>query len=138
MLHAKINHARNCTNENLFEKPMMIQKQTASHYVWGNQCDGWHLVATDSLSVIEERVPAGCSEVRHYHEKARQFFYVLSGQLSFDINGEEIDLIARQGIEIAPSVSHRVFNRSVADAEFLVISCPPSHGDRHQDEDEKA
>jgi mannose-6-phosphate isomerase-like protein (cupin superfamily) len=112
----------------------MIQKQTASHYVWGNGCDGWHLLAADSLSIIEERIPPGCSEVRHHHQTARQFFYILSGMLSFEINGKELDLTSRQGIEIAPSISHRVFNRSGHDAEFLVISSPPSYGDRQLDE----
>jgi hypothetical protein len=42
----------------------MINKQTARHYVWGNGCDGWHLVCTGSLSIIEERMPPGTAEVR--------------------------------------------------------------------------
>ncbi|MES2307679.1 MAG: cupin domain-containing protein [Verrucomicrobiota bacterium] len=113
----------------------MIEKQTASHYIWGNGCDGWCLLTADTLSIIEERIPPGGSEIRHHHQIARQFFYVLAGILSFEINGKEIDLTPRQGIEIAPSVSHRVFNRFSHDAEFLVISSPPSHDDRIVDEE---
>jgi len=107
-----------------------IDKQSASHYVWGNGCDGWRLLTADSWAVIEERIPPGSSEVRHYHQVARQFFYVLAGTLSFEIDGKELDLTPRQGVEIAPTVPHRAFNGSRGDVEFLVISCPPSHNDR--------
>ena len=109
-----------------------IDKQCASHYLWGNGCDGWRLLTADSLAVIEERISPGESEVRHYHEKSRQFFYILSGMLSFEIEGRDLELAARQGIEIPPSVVHRVYNRSAQDVEFLLISSPPSHNDRIQ------
>ena len=50
---------------------------TAPHYVWGEGCDGWHLVRAAELSVIEERMSPGTSEKPHLHTRARQFFYVL-------------------------------------------------------------
>ena len=53
----------------------MISINNASHYKWGNKCDGWHLVKSENLSVIQERVPNGSGEVCHYHQKAEQFFY---------------------------------------------------------------
>ena len=59
----------------------MIDKESAPHYGWGEGCDGWHLVRTPELSVIQERMPPGTSEVRHRHGRARQFFFVLSGRL---------------------------------------------------------
>jgi mannose-6-phosphate isomerase-like protein (cupin superfamily) len=111
----------------------MVQKSNAEHYVWGNRCDGWYPSKADAFSVIQERIPPGASETRHYHRAARQFFYVLSGVLSFEIDDRDINLESRQGIEIAPSVSHRVLNRSAEIAESLVISNPPSHGDRVPD-----
>jgi len=107
-----------------------IDKESAPHYVWGSGCDGWRLLTAEGLAVIEERIPPGESEVRHYHEKALQFFYVLSGVLSFEIDGRELNVMPRQGIEIAPTIPHRVFNRTNEDVEFLIVSCPPSHGDR--------
>jgi hypothetical protein len=54
--------------------PTVVQKAGAEHYVWGGVNDGWHLVKRDDLSVIEERLQPGSREVRHYHERARQFF----------------------------------------------------------------
>jgi uncharacterized RmlC-like cupin family protein len=37
--------------------PSAIDRATASHYTWGDGCDGWRLLAHDGLSVIAERVP---------------------------------------------------------------------------------
>ena len=48
-----------------------------------------HLVDTPGLSVVEERVPPGAGEVRHYHNQARQFFYVLSGTAVLETEGSE-------------------------------------------------
>jgi mannose-6-phosphate isomerase-like protein (cupin superfamily) len=107
-----------------------ISRQTAQHYSWGTGCDGWHLVKTESVSVIEERMPPGTSEVRHYHQKANQFFYVLRGNLRIDVEGNENSLSAGQGLHIEAGKHHQVHNRSASDVEFLVVSNPPSHGDR--------
>jgi quercetin dioxygenase-like cupin family protein len=108
----------------------MIDTQTAPHYAWGDGCDGWHLVQTPALSVIEERMPPGASEVRHSHRSATQFFYVLEGTLSIEVEGCEHVLGKGQGVSIAAGQAHQVLNRSAAVAEFLVVSSPPSHGDR--------
>jgi mannose-6-phosphate isomerase-like protein (cupin superfamily) len=105
----------------------------AAHYTWGteeNPCDGWHLVRAPELSVILERMPPATSEVRHYHELARQFFFVLEGELRIEIASEEFALRPQHGIEVAPTIPHQVFNRSSQDVRFIVISQPPSHGDR--------
>ncbi len=64
-----------------------ISTRTAEHYVWGEVCDGWHLEQAPELSVIEERMPPGASEQRHRHEVARQFFYVLAGELTMEVDG---------------------------------------------------
>jgi mannose-6-phosphate isomerase-like protein (cupin superfamily) len=107
-----------------------IDRQAAPHYVWGNGCDGWHLVQTPTLSVIEERMPPGTSEIRHYHRQAHQFFYVLRGSLSVESGETEIALRAGQGVSVLAGEPHQVRNRSASDVEFLVVSQPPSHGDR--------
>jgi mannose-6-phosphate isomerase-like protein (cupin superfamily) len=82
------------------------------------------------VSVIEERMPPGTSEVRHYHERANQFFYVLRGSLSIEVGGNELVLIPGQGIQVTAGEPHQVRNPASVDAEFLVVSNPPSHGDR--------
>jgi len=64
-----------------------VSAEAAEHYRWGEVCDGWHLVRSEGLSVIEERMPAGAREQRHFHTKARQFFYVLEGELTMEVEG---------------------------------------------------
>jgi quercetin dioxygenase-like cupin family protein len=90
-------------------------------------------VRSTALSVIEERMPPGAHEVRHRHAYARQFFYVLSGTLTMEVDGTRHRLDARTGLELPPGAAHQAINDSNADVQFLVVSTPPSHGDRVTD-----
>lgn len=109
---------------------LKISKHNAEHYVWGDHCDGWHLVKNNELSVIHERMPAHTSEVRHYHHHSRQFFFVLFGTAVLERNGERMVLNTGEGVEVPPLISHQMKNESDNEIEFLVISQPHSHGDR--------
>ena len=109
---------------------MVVSVETAEHYIWGEICDGWHLLQRDDMSVIRERVPAGGSEVMHYHEKARQFFYILEGEALMVFEDHHVVLRKDDGLEISPQVKHQFRNQSNADVHFLVISVPSTRGDR--------
>ena len=108
----------------------MVRSETAEHYTWGEGCDGWHLLRAPGLSVIEERMPAGAAEARHLHPRSRQFFYVLSGRLTMELDGARHRLGPGEGLEVPPGAAHQALNDSDADVRFLVVSHPPSHGDR--------
>jgi mannose-6-phosphate isomerase-like protein (cupin superfamily) len=82
--------------------------------------------------VIEERMPPGSAEARHRHVRARPFFSVLAGRLDLEVEGIVHTLDAGVGLEVAPGTAHQALNQSGADVEFLVISQPPSHGDREE------
>src|SRR5512135_2293480 len=101
---------------------MVVSIENAEHYIWGEICDGWHLLKRDDMSVIQERVPAGASEVMHYHAKARQFFYILDGEGTMVFEDSLIILKKGQGIEIPPEVEHQFRNQSNDDVHFLVFS----------------
>ena len=107
-----------------------INTDNAEHYVWGEVCDGWHLVKRAEMSVIQERVPAGSAEVTHYHERARQFFYILEGEGTLSFEDHEVILQKGQGLEIQPMIKHQFKNNSSLDVHFLVISVPSTRGDR--------
>jgi mannose-6-phosphate isomerase-like protein (cupin superfamily) len=104
--------------------------KNGSHYVWGDNCDGWHLAASERLSVIQERMPQGSSEVRHLHNRAEQFFYILSGIATLEVAGALHVIQPHEGFHVPAGVAHTLSNEHEADLEFLVISTPPSHGDR--------
>jgi len=110
---------------------MKISKQSAEHYIWGDNCDGWHLVKNQELSVIHEKMPANTAEVKHYHQDAKQFFFVLSGTAAMEIGDKEVILNQHEGIEVPPQIPHQMFNKSNEEIEFLVISQPNSRGDRY-------
>jgi mannose-6-phosphate isomerase-like protein (cupin superfamily) len=109
---------------------MNVSIENTEHYIWGEINDGWHLLKLDDMSVIQERVPAGGAEVMHYHEVARQFFYILEGEGTMTFEDHEVVLNKGQGIEIPPQVKHQFVNRSEVDVQFLVISVPTTRGDR--------
>ena len=109
---------------------MITSTENAEHYTWGAQCDGWQLLRSDSLSVIQERMPPGTSEQLHFHEHAQQVFYILSGTATFEVEGETKMVIPNQSIHIPAKTRHRIFNDGDLDLHFLVISEPKSRGDR--------
>jgi mannose-6-phosphate isomerase-like protein (cupin superfamily) len=112
----------------------VISTKSAEHYKWGGEknddCDGWYLVKADSLNVIEELMPPGTSETRHSHVHARQFFYVLDGELTMEVEYHEFIVKAGEGIEVSPGQRHQAQNRSSRPVRILVTSQPPSHADR--------
>jgi mannose-6-phosphate isomerase-like protein (cupin superfamily) len=66
----------------------------------------------------------------HYHEKARQFFYILEGEGSMAFEDRELLLQKGEGLEVPPLVRHQFKNSSQTDVHFLVISVPSTRGDR--------
>ncbi|HKJ33332.1 MAG TPA: cupin domain-containing protein [Balneolales bacterium] len=108
----------------------IISTDKAEHYIWAEKCDGWHLAKSPNLSVIEEQVPPGGTEVKHYHTKSEQFFYMLSGIAIIEADGQIHELNTNQGLHIPAGIQHQLRNNSDENIRFLVISTPPSHGDR--------
>lgn len=112
--------------------PQPTSRAVGQQYGWGEGCQGWHLVRAQNLGVIEEQMPPGAREQRHWHARARQFFYVLSGTLTIEVEGVTHTLAARTGIELPPGTAHQAMNGTSTAVEFLVISEPPTYGDRHE------
>lgn len=116
----------------------IVSSNNAEHYQWGEpnhqgqKSDGWHLVKTPTLSVIQERVPTGCAEVKHYHEHAEQFFFVLQGIATIELENEVLQLQPHHGLHIPAGKAHQLRNEHSQDLVFTVTSTPPSHGDRIQ------
>lgn len=115
---------------------MKKTKENSDHYLWGKNCSGWHLVKTESLSVIEEKMPPKTQEKKHHHAHAQQFFRILSGKATFEIEDEIIELESGEGIHVLPRVMHRIRNDQAEDLEFIVISEPSTRIDRIDELDE--
>jgi mannose-6-phosphate isomerase-like protein (cupin superfamily) len=108
----------------------IINTGNAEHYNWGSACGCWHLLKREELSIIREKMPPGTSEVKHYHEKSRQFFFILSGEASMAVQNNTYILHPSDGIEIPPLIPHKISNEFTEELNFIVVSNPKSHGDR--------
>ncbi len=109
----------------------ILSKDTSlDHYQWGDACDGWVLVEEESLSVKLERMPAHTAENLHYHEHALQFFFILKGEATFEINNERVTVKTSEGVHVKPGHRHRILNNTDDDLEFILSSQPSTAGDR--------
>ena len=107
-----------------------VERAAAPHYTWGEGCDGWRLVDRGDLSVIEERVPPGGCEEWHVHDRARQFFYVMSGRAEMRTAVGVVQLGPGVAVEVPPGLAHQFANVGESDVVFLVTSTPTTRGDR--------
>ncbi|MEO6547679.1 MAG: cupin domain-containing protein [Ferruginibacter sp.] len=112
------------------EAGKIVSIKNAEHYKWGQNNDGWHLLKTADLSIIQELMAPGNAEQLHFHEKAQQLFYILSGEAQFELNGVSFFIGAGETIHVPPGIVHKISNNSFADLQFIVTSSPASHGDR--------
>jgi len=109
---------------------MIKSVKNAEHYWWGEKCEGWHLVKSQELSIIQELMPPGTAEQKHFHQTAFQFFYILKGTATFELENEIIEVSENEGINIKPGIKHQIKNQTESDLEFIVISQPTTRGDR--------
>lgn len=109
---------------------MIKNISNSKHYIWGNNCQSHKLCDQDDLSVKQELMPSHTAEEKHYHKKAKQFFYILKGQASFEILNETFTIMAGEGIEILPHIPHKIENKENEELHFLVISSPSTANDR--------
>ncbi len=108
----------------------IINKQTAEHYLWGDNCDSWVLANTVGLSVKQESMPSLTREKLHFHDNAQQFFYILKGSATFYLNDIKTIITEQKGILIEPKIKHYIANESNEQLDFLVISQPTTNNDR--------
>jgi mannose-6-phosphate isomerase-like protein (cupin superfamily) len=115
-------------------RTQIVSAKSAAQYKWGGpqggDCDGWHLLKTPELNIIEEFMPSSTREARHSHVHSRQFFFVLEGELTLEVDHCGFVLQAGEGLEISPGQQHQALNKNAGPVRMLVISQPPSHGDR--------
>ena len=104
--------------------------QPLKHYKWGSDCDGWNLVDEVALSVKQELMPAGTKEAKHYHQAAQQFFYILKGKATFEIEDSIIEINEGEGLHIEAGKKHRISNAGSEDLEFILCSQPSTKSDR--------
>jgi mannose-6-phosphate isomerase-like protein (cupin superfamily) len=81
-------------------------------------------------SLAEARVPAGGATERHYHKLAEEFYFILKGSGTMEIDGERRAVEPGDCILIPPGAWHTI----TADQELRFLCCcapPYSHEDTY-------
>jgi mannose-6-phosphate isomerase-like protein (cupin superfamily) len=85
-------------------------------------------VANQSLA--EASLPAGASTDRHYHRKSEEFYLLLEGEATMEIDGEERFVGRGDAILIPPGSWHQI--TATKALRFLCCCAPPySHNDTY-------
>lgn len=72
-------------------------------------------------------------EKSHYHKESTQYFVVLEGMLTIEVDGEIVDVIPEAGLEITPGTPYRSV-RHTGDTTFIVVGDVNKEEDRVQPE----
>ncbi|MGH8046546.1 MAG: cupin domain-containing protein [Chthoniobacterales bacterium] len=81
-------------------------------------------------SLAEARVPAGGATERHYHKLSEEFYFILEGDGTMEINGESRPVQVGDAILIPPGAWHQI----TAERELVFLCCcapPYAHEDTY-------
>lgn len=116
----------------------VLNKHNVLHnYKWGNNCDGWVLVDTNELTVKQKLMPAQTAESLHYHKKSQQFFFILKGIATFEVDGKIFSVKENEGFHTPADKKHRIINNTNSDLEFILSSQPSTNNDRFNCSDDE-
>jgi len=83
-------------------------------------------------SLAEAFLPATGSTQRHYHRLSEEFYFILEGGGTMEIDGERREVVSGDAILIPPGAWHQI--TASTDLRFLCCCAPPySHGDTYFD-----
>lgn len=95
--------------------PTEIQKKGLAKFLVGENID------PQKLSIhISEVEPGNRSHAPHVHA-GLEAFYVLEGQVTIDVEGEEFPLDANQAMVIDATRPHGLFNSGSTRTKYMVI-----------------
>ena len=81
-------------------------------------------------SLAEATVPAGCATQRHYHRLSEEFYFILEGCGTMEIDGEQREVGHGDAILIPPGAWHTITARETL--RFHCCCAPPySHDDTY-------
>ncbi|MCB1235255.1 MAG: cupin domain-containing protein [Verrucomicrobiae bacterium] len=83
-------------------------------------------------SLAEATVPAAGATQRHYHRLAEEFYFILEGEGSMEIDGETRKVGPGVAVLIPPGAWHQIRAAETGDLRFLCCCAPPySHDDTY-------
>src|SRR4029077_8672869 len=81
-------------------------------------------------SLAEASVPGGSATDRHYHKKSEEFYFLLEGEGTMEIDGETSPVAPGDAILMPPGAWHQI--TASTRLRFLCCCAPPySHDDTY-------
>jgi mannose-6-phosphate isomerase-like protein (cupin superfamily) len=84
--------------------------------------------AIRNQSLAEARLAPGASTTPHYHPRAEEIYYILTGQGRMRIGAETAAVGPGDAIAIPPGLTHQITNTGQEPLAFLCC-CAPSYED---------
>jgi mannose-6-phosphate isomerase-like protein (cupin superfamily) len=79
-------------------------------------------------SLAEATVPPGGETAEHYHPRAEELYYVVSGAGRMRLGDDEADVSPGDCVVIAPGSVHKLWNPGPAEL-VLLCCCSPAYSD---------
>lgn len=81
-------------------------------------------------SLAEASIPAGSATDRHYHKRSEEFYFLLEGEGTMEIDGETCPVAPGDAILIPPGAWHQITASTAL--RFLCCCAPPyAHDDTY-------
>lgn len=77
----------------------------------------------EKQSLAEASLPEGCATDRHYHKESEELYFILEGEGTMEIDGENRQVGPGDGILIPPGAWHQI--TAVNTLRFLCCCAPP-------------
>lgn len=79
-------------------------------------------------SLAEASLPAGLATRRHFHRASEEFYFILEGEGTMEVDGESASVHPGDAVLIPPGAWHQI--AALTDLRFLCCCAPPySHED---------
>ena len=86
----------------------------------------------EQQSLAEATIPAGGKTERHYHKLSEEFYFLLEGMGTMEVDGEKREVGAGDAVVIPAGAWHQITAKR--DLRFLCCCAPPySHEDTYFD-----
>ena len=79
-------------------------------------------------SLAEATIPVGRATQAHFHPKAEEIYYILSGHGRMEIEGQSREVAPLDAIAIPPGSRHKIWNIGEV-ALVLLCCCVPAYED---------
>lgn len=81
-------------------------------------------------SLAEATLPAGGATDRHYHKVSEEFYFLMSGRATMEIDGETREVVPGDAVLIPAGAWHQI--RGIEETRFLCCCAPPyAHEDTY-------